>query len=60
MGPIVMEVAVVPALKHVKYFAYFILVSLAAYFISTLFLFYTKIRLVDHSSPDQVTMTLPV
>ena len=55
-----MEVAVIPLLKHLRYFVYFILVSLAAYFISTLFLFYTKLRLVDHSSAGQVAMTIPV
>lgn len=60
MEPIGMEVAVVPALKHFKVLAYFILVSLAAYFISTLFLFYTKLKLADYSSVGQMTMTLPV
>ena len=60
MEPIGMEVAVIPLLKHLRYFVYFILVSLAAYFISTLFLFYTKLRLVDHSSAGQVAMTIPV
>jgi general secretion pathway protein C len=60
MEPIGMEVAVVPALKHSRYVVYFILVSLAAYFISTLFLFYTKLRLVDHSSSGQAATTLPV
>ena len=55
-----MEAAVIPALKYFKYFVYFILVSLAAYFVSTLFVCYTELRLVDHSSAEQVTVTLPV
>jgi general secretion pathway protein C len=60
MEPIGMEAVVIPALKHLKYFVYFILVSLAAYFISTLFLFYTKLKLVDYSSAGQVAMTVSV
>jgi len=54
-----MEAVAIPALKHLKYFVYLILVSLAAYFISTLFLFYTKLKLVDYSSPGQMAMTVP-
>jgi general secretion pathway protein C len=60
MEPIGMEAVVIPALKHLKYFVYFLLVSLAAYFVSTLFLFYTKLKLVDYSSAEQVAMTVPV
>ena len=55
-----MELVVIPALKHIKYVVYFILVSLAAYFISTLFIFYTKLRLVDYSSTAPVAMAIPM
>jgi general secretion pathway protein C len=55
-----MELAVIPALKHVKYLVYLILVTLAAYFISTLFVFYTRLKLVDDSSTGPVAMSAPV
>lgn len=55
-----MELAVAPAVKHLRYVVYFILVSLAAYFLSTLFLFYTKLKLVDRSSAGQGPTTLAV
>ena len=55
-----MELAVMPAVKHVKYLVYLILVTLAAYLMSTLFVSYTRLKLVDDSSTGPVTMTAPV
>lgn len=49
-----------PALKYVKYFVFLILVTLAAYLISTLFVSYTRLKLVDDSSAGPVTMTARV
>ncbi len=55
-----MELGFIPAVKHVRYLVYLILVTLAAYLMSTLFLFYTNFRLVDYSSSGKVATAMPV
>ena len=54
-----MELTASPVNRNLRYLFYFILVSIGAYFISTLFLFYTKLKLVDHLPANSSKMDLP-
>jgi general secretion pathway protein C len=54
-----MEITASPAFEKSKYLFYLILVSVGVYFLSSLFVFYTRLKLADQYSPSAVDMNLP-
>jgi general secretion pathway protein C len=54
-----MEITTSPTLEKSKYLFYLILISIGVYFLSSLFVFYTRLELAGQSSPGAVNKNLP-
>jgi general secretion pathway protein C len=54
-----MEMTASPIFEKSKYLFYLILVSIGVYFLSSLFVFYARLKLVDQESPGAVEMGVP-
>jgi general secretion pathway protein C len=54
-----MEITASPTFEKSKYLFYLILISIGVYFLSSLFVFYTRLKLADQYSPSAVEMNLP-
>jgi general secretion pathway protein C len=54
-----MEITASATLEKSKYLFYLIVISIGVYFLSSLFVFYTRLKLADQYSPSAVEMNLP-
>jgi general secretion pathway protein C len=54
-----MEMTASPIFEKSKYLFFLILISIGVYFLSSLLVFYTRLRLADQNSPSAVEMNLP-